>query len=339
MEDGSINAAVAAPLLWNFMDLPESLRVHIFNFVDAEKSKLEVILVSKQWHYECNDHPAIETKIVPSFVLSPAKKEVEHNDNERDAYSNVIDRDRGDSSSLHRCFRSLEAYNQNQDIRKKLQHYRHLKVNDPHLFQKDPYYDRRLKSTTIRWDSIVSLELSSLQSKNPSNYQLAVGLSRILPNLRTLDVSNTEFSCFMCFGQIVYKCPLLEKIICNNITQYGVGNVSLWGSDMEDIQNLKEIIMDNSTFNSILFDDDVDALLNLNDDTRPKLFLFYKCCKVLERVSIRNATFGKHKMCVAQHELIKFVRSAPTTLKWFRSDLTEKNKRMLKLERPEIELS
>ena len=39
MDDGSINAVVAAPLLWNFMDLPESIRVHIFDCVDAGKSQ------------------------------------------------------------------------------------------------------------------------------------------------------------------------------------------------------------------------------------------------------------------------------------------------------------
>ena len=36
--------------------------------------------------------------------------------------------------------------------------------------------------------------------------------------------------------------------------------------------------------------------------------------------------------------LIKFVRNAPPTLRWFRSDLTSDNMEMLRMERPEIEL-
>ena len=39
-----------------------------------------------------------------------------------------------------------------------------------------------------------------------------------------------------------------------------------------------------------------------------------------------------------QNMLIKFVRNAPPSLKWFRSDLTQGNIDMLQSERPGIEL-
>ena len=39
-----------------------------------------------------------------------------------------------------------------------------------------------------------------------------------------------------------------------------------------------------------------------------------------------------------QNALIKFVRNAPSTLRWFRSDLTPDNMTTLRLEQPGIEL-
>ena len=84
------------------------------------------------------------------------------------------------------------------------------------------------------------------------------------------------------------------------------------------------------------------------------IFLFYKCCsKVLERVSLRNThftmvqprivvpweiRFSRHpRYAIPQKALIKFIRNAPTTLRWFRSNLTTENIKMLQHERPEIE--
>jgi hypothetical protein len=66
---------------------------------------------------------------------------------------------------------------------------------------------------------------------------------------------------------------------------------------------------------------------------------------MLERVSIRNAYWYMDNVghvadhfIVPQNVLIKFVRNAPPSLCWFRSDLTPENMNMLRLERPDIEL-
>ena len=68
--------------------------------------------------------------------------------------------------------------------------------------------------------------------------------------------------------------------------------------------------------------------------------MFHKCCKAIERVSIRNArqSYEYTHSKISQNKLIKFVRNAPPTLRWFRSDLTLNNMTMLRLERPGIEL-
>jgi hypothetical protein len=64
---------------------------------------------------------------------------------------------------------------------------------------------------------------------------------------------------------------------------------------------------------------------------------------MLERISIKNAKFedfmvDDHVVTIPQNALIKFVRNAPPTLRWFRSDFTPDNMKILRMERPEIEL-
>lgn len=75
-------------------------------------------------------------------------------------------------------------------------------------------------------------------------------------------------------------------------------------------------------------------------------FLFYKCSsKVLRKVSIKNAMYDCNEgdlrrpqvlVPLPQKALIKFVRNGPASLRYFRSDLTPENVKMLRLERPEI---
>jgi hypothetical protein len=48
--------------------------------------------------------------------------------------------------------------------------------------------------------------------------------------------------------------------------------------------------------------------------------------------------FDDQKITFTQNALIKFVRNAPSSIRWFRSDLTLENMNMLRMERPGIEL-
>ena len=99
---------------------------------------------------------------------------------------------------------------------------------------------------------------------------------------------------------------------------------------------------DNGT-NTAAVPTEFEAMSDLNK--HPQTFLFYKLChKALEGVSIRNMTAcffddgENHPLHhpLPQTALVKFVRNAPTTLKWFRSDLTQDNITMLQSERPGI---
>jgi hypothetical protein len=110
---------------------------------------------------------------------------------------------------------------------------------------------------------------------------------------------------------------------------------------MRSSYSLKEIIMNDSEFSCRLPESDTMSDLENHRDT----FIFHCCSTALERVLIRNAKwitnhYGRRSglIVVPQNALIKFVRNAPTSLRWFRSDLTIEDMNMLQLERPKIEL-
>lgn len=108
---------------------------------------------------------------------------------------------------------------------------------------------------------------------------------------------------------------------------------------MNDAKKLKWANFDGMRFN-VFFDGEFDKMADL--EKNHDVFIFHRCVNGLERFSIRNASFyHRFKLSTKlekQNLLIKFVRNAPSTLKWFRSDLTDENIDMLRMERPGIEL-
>ena len=116
-----------------------------------------------------------------------------------------------------------------------------------------------------------------------------------------------------------------------NTNEYYSGRfIVVNGINMKDATNLRVLIMDNCTF---LVGRNPYYLSDL--DNHPDAFLFNRCCKSLERVSIQEARdeFGK---TIKQEALVKFVRSVPT-LRWFRCDLHQENIDLLTKEHPDIE--
>ena len=183
------------------------------------------------------------------------------------------------------------------------------------------------------------LDLSSNPIQPFSSYIIDI-LLIILPKLRYVNFSNRCVTTYPILGQFLDNCPPLEIVTSNNSGSH----TYLSGLAMKTSNNLKEIHMDNSNF-IILWNKDRFANLNKHQD----VFIFHECCKALEHVSIRymnwNFSLGHNfnndedrKLILIQNILIKFVRNAPPTLHWFRSDLTLDNMTMLRMERPGIEL-
>ena len=178
----------------------------------------------------------------------------------------------------------------------------------------------------------------------------------MFPSLREINLTNSFAEDEVAAG-FFENCPSLEKFTYNtsrgheelvSVERYSkytdaltplypesivdtLYDLDFDGRAMKAAHNLKEVIMDDSVLSINYY-----GFRDLPDRRR---YLLHECgSKVLERVSMRNT-----KMCV--HDLSEPVdpyeifdmRNAPTTLRWFRSNLTAANIEIVQHERPEIE--
>ena len=289
-------------------DLQTPIIIEIISWLDQE-SLMNLSLVSKQLHdiiATTNDKPGNKNKIRPVFEVS--------------------------GSSTLKFYQNLHNHFLNKETKNKLQRYQIMRFKDLSKFKSGSFELRRMEE--IQMNGITSLYLSSSSSRDKTDGCLLRTLPNILPKLQELDFSNI---CYipMILEHFSKRCPLLEKVTSNNWNHYRV-----CGIEMQASKNLKEININNSKF--IVYNREISDLNNY-----PDIFMFHHCCKVLERVSIRNMHFINYnvfdddedqKMIFKQTVLIKFVRNAPPSLHWFRSDLTPDNMTMLRMERPGIEL-
>jgi hypothetical protein len=298
-------------------DLQTPIIIEIVGWLDQE-SLMNLSLVSKQLRNIIANEPGNENKIHPIF-------EVSGNSNER-------------------LFQNMHGYFLNMKTAKKLQRYHIMRFNDPSKFEieiKPGDSTRELKQIVknVQMNGITSLDLSSPFPSSYTNYKkiltITYTLAFFFPNLREVDFSNTGVD-NVYLRRFSENCPLLEKVTAHN---NDAGMINFCGYAMEASNNLKEIHMDNSNFD-IWNTNEVSDLSNHQD-----IFMFHLCCKALERVSIRNVKYRygfigdeDQKLIFTQNALIKFVRNAPPTLHWLRSDLTPDNMTMLRMERPGIEL-
>jgi hypothetical protein len=305
-------------ILLTLLDLDIPLLFHIFNYLGETQGELRnLILVSKQVYQICYGsygRPGIEWRIIPTFEIRPLLQQ--HDDGGIGG------------GSIETLLNNLYDHSLNVETNNKFQFYRHMRVKDVHKFQKGKgEIDIPQIRRNIRMSGITLLDFSIQLS--PIWVQeccfLTYTLPYIFPNLRELDLSNVSV-CTTTLENFSENCHFLEKITSPN---NNVGH-DLSGHELRFSDNLKEIYMDNSVFffGFAKFSD----LIN-----HPEVFIFHHCCKSLERVSIRNVKHLLHGE-ISQNALVKFVRNAPSSMRWFRSDLSQDNITMLRLERPEIEL-
>ena len=134
------------------------------------------------------------------------------------------------------------------------------------------------------------------------------------------------------------NCPNIRKITWNNRAG---GCYFLRGKDMKSLKHLNELYMDN-----ILCDWRFDKLFAplmkqfFDEVSVIERFFFFACNKSLERVSLKGGRYvamsSTRRVDFPQWALMRFVRRT-ATLKWFRSDLTQENIKLLSNERPKIE--
>ena len=306
---------------WN---QPIAILIHIMGYADPETIRM-LCCVSKQFRDLIANDPGMEqNRAIPLLQITPAD-------------------DKEDEGRVGRLLQFLQHH------RDKLQRYRAIKIIDPNKFELYDGCFQELDKITdaLRLYGIVSLDMPSLSScRDMGNYNyLCHFFPLILPNLRDVNLSNTSSSGSSTpLSYFSQNCFNLEKITWHNIDR-DQSVIDINGLYLRHAANLKEIYMDDSNF--LFRGNECDKLLDLENDAHSNIFLFYRCSTKLERVSIRNAKWYVNAYVIGvrddmtvipQNALIKFVRKAPTSLLWFRSDLTEENMMMLRSERPGIEL-
>ena len=296
---------------------PIPILIHIMSYADPETVRM-LCCVSKQFNDLIANDPGMEhNRAVPLLQISPAK-------------------DQEDKGRTGRLLRVLYHH------RDKVQLYRKIKIIDAHKFvgsfPDSGWMELQKIKDTLRLYGVVSLDMSSPPPSTQlgdHGHSLGYFFSSILPNLRDINLSNNGFH----HASLCNFSPNLEKLTWHNIDRKR-SEINIDGWNIQQATNLKEMYMDDSDF-EVDCVDELHKLSDLENVEHSNKFLFFHCSTELERVSIRNAkwfVFGDDPTVIPQSALIKFVRKAPTSFRWFRSHLTEENMTMLRSERPGIEL-
>ena len=301
--------------------------VECLSYLDEESIR-RVCCVSKHYHALIHKHPKLKDKYISILEI-------------RAVYKNDCRR------PIPNLVRSLYRH------RNKLQHYQKINIiGKIHCDVLSPYkINKFVRQFSLR--GVVALDISVPVGSSCSYYEcytLSYALASMLPNLQELDLSNPRFPPgWACLNNFLSCCKRLKRITWNNINPSS--HVFLTGPYLGNYASrLQELYMDDSTFLDIGRDlIDGGRMSDLDHKAHAGIFLFYKCTKnskLLRRVSIKNAKYigsrseEKNDLhAIPQTALIKYVRNAPPSLRWFRSDLSDANIRMLQHERPDIEFT
>lgn len=283
---------------WN---KPIPILIHIFTYADPETLRM-ICLVSTQFYDIITNAPAMANHhVVPLLQISPSK--------------NI--------ARLGRTARLVEQLHLNRD---KLQHYHEIKFINGQKFDWTRHHSHLVVerfALSFQLNGVIYLDMPSfipdvLNIGSDDSFPRI--LRNILPNLREINLSNTSFD-YEVFLDFPQKCMHLNKITWNNI-RYD-SNVSITGEDMRYENNLTQICMDDSIFRAGFY---CKWMSNLEDVKYSTIYPFHALMSsVLERVSIRNARWFPRKypskkietFNIQQNALIKFVRNAPKSLRWF----------------------
>lgn len=308
-------------------------------------------LVSKRFHKIISEH----FNIIPVLTISPPRPP-------NDSYESVL-------------FNNIENMSCYNELQKK-QHICHIIIKDFHLIKSDiTVYDNmqwcrgvygifdRLRQL-IELNGIQSLQITTciredwyggwfgeiMTFPNTDGISLLRFLLDISPNVREIDLSNNSGT-GPWVGLRNSVATKIETLKWNNLRIDA--KMTLGGFRFPKRNNFKQIFMDNAVFlleTIALYNFEKDGVFGqatFNQqmylpDNPGNVFIFYLCCKKLERVSIRNAKYTDEIAPVevkriTQKALIKFVRNTSTTLRWFRSDLTPINIAELRKDYPKIE--
>ncbi|OEU17851.1 hypothetical protein FRACYDRAFT_238279 [Fragilariopsis cylindrus CCMP1102] len=304
--------------------LPDSIRVKILNYLGGDQCTLDELIdltvVSKQFYNDLKRQKGgIEWKIIPTYIISPRPK-----------------------SNTRSLLRKL-VYNQKENQSKKFNHYKRIKLNCINEYNDVSSWDAQQIHLTNTYYDIDTPKRRNRGNKLLFDISLPpTSLDKIYKRQVRPSVIFNIISCL--FHRILTQLNTLQ--VTNIIWNYSKYNIDISGYQFHLIQDtIKEFIMNDTIFlikNRQEYNDFVDLIDEPNEN-----YIFQDFCEngtKLERLSIKNAKVfssrcSSFSQCidVPQNALMKFIRNAPKTLKWFHSDLTQGNIDVLKKERPDIE--
>jgi hypothetical protein len=292
--------------------------VEIISYLDQD-SLMNLSLVSKQSHTIICNEPGIKNKIIPVFEVAGLSAPV--------------------------LYQMLRRHFSDEETAEKLQRYQIMRFDGVVEGDLSGFYDDGLElimGRNVKMNSITSLQFSSRLSGLVERTHVCLfpyaHIADVLPKLCEIDFSNIRLDKGV-LQKFSMMCPLLKKVTYSNRIdiRFVGGGYDFSGYEMRLSNNLKEINMDGSWLGYNVGNYRDTRIFDL--DNHQEIFIFRYCCKSLERVSIRDTTRNDYtNECISQNAFIKFVRNAPKSLRWFRSDLTPGNMAMLRIERPGIEL-
>ena len=339
---------------------PVSILLRTLGYMDNDTLMLMCLVCKQIKELIWNGPQGMENKLIRVFDLRLLAASYDDNDRIGQFLSNMEKYVTDDNTN-----RMLQGY-QHWDIHDPYKFY------NKRIFEDD---DLEGFTLNIRMNGILSLKAAlpvpQLEHNRlpPSSFMFMSMVAFMVPNLQQLDFSNLRMDTYL-LERFSVRCPRLKIIKWNHSVYFDDNGISLdadWrgcisadGAKLSKMKHLEELYLDECQLN---FDDEIrgvdgnnNTIMNVDINTSskamadmedsPNIFLFHKLvCNTpqLQRLSIRNiaASVQLDQEYVTiyrpQQILIKFVRNAPSTLVWFRSDLSAANIKMLQLENPNIE--
>ncbi len=186
--------------------------------------------------------------------------------------------------------------------------------------------------TDFKLTSVTSLDVSSSYT-GIVQPRIVQKIARILPNLQEGNFSHDGDSPPLCYSirDFCSFCPSLCRLRFNR----SIVNIFPPAVDSEHAKQITELYLNGSMLTYDEWHDEWRPMLSVHDTNE---YIFHNFSN-LQRLDIQNAfhqgfiSDNPNKFC--QEQLVKLVRSHPT-LRWLKSDLTDENIALLKVERPEV---
>ena len=357
--------------------LPDSIRVRILNYLGGGEQctldeLIDLTVVSKQFYNDCK-RPGIEWTIIPTYIINPPSQPRMRTRTTKSNTHSLLRKLVYNQNTEHQNIK----WNHYKCIKLNcINEYNYISSWDAQqnftYYDIDDTPERRNRGNKSILD--LSLPSSSLMTDYKRQVHPEVLFDIICclfrnyrfknkTTVHTVNFSGISFSDKHKYHTDSITYELYTLRITKLIWNYSKCDVDISGYQFSSHDTIKEFIMNDTIFlvkNSQKYN-------NFNDliDEPNKNYIFQGLCEQpgiyrdkryqdfwkknginiknkyvqLERLSIKNAkvSSSSQNRDLPQNALIKFIRNAPKTLKWFHSDLTQGNINMLKKERPDIE--